>query len=256
MSSRFPNPALEEEIMTEGNALLEALEASVPGRLAIVEERRESHEIVIEADGESEWLYFPHRGALLSLTRSTDSGATVEVGIVGFEGFATMQQLLAPGGSGVDGVVQIAGMTSRVLQSELRNLMHDSECARELIFAYAAAFLAQVSQHTLCNRLHTIEQRLAKWLLGVRDRIDTDDIELTHDFLSHMLGIRRSGVTVAIGELTLDGLIHHSRNSVTIIDRKGLQGHSCECYAVIAEATRPLLDRLRNATSAPALQAR
>lgn len=234
-----------------GNAFLQALSASVPGRLAIVEENRESHEVLIESDTPTEWLYFPHRGALISLTRSADSGATVEVGIVGYDGLASMHALFAPHSIGAEGVVQISGVISRVPLSEVRDLMNDDETAREVIFAYAAAFLSQVSQHVLCNRLHTIEQRLAKWLLGVRDRIDTDEIALTHDFLSHMLGIRRSGVTVAIGALALDGVIRHSRNSVTITDREGLEGRACECYSVIVEATRPLLERLDRVTSAP-----
>ena len=242
--------------MTTGNALLEALSATIPGRLAVIEENRENHEVVVESDGPAEWLYFPHRGALISLTRSADSGATVEVGIVGYEGLATMHALLAPDSNiGAAGVVQISGAISRVALYEVRNLMNDDEAARELIFAYAGAFLTQVSQHALCNRLHTIEQRLAKWLLGVRDRIDTDEVSLTHDFLSHMLGIRRSGVTVAIGALALDGLIRHSRNSVAITDREGLESRACECYSVIVEATRPLLARLQAATSALELQA-
>src|SRR5687768_7077536 len=194
MSSRFSDPALRRQVMTTGNALLEALSARLPGRLAIVEEERASHEVVIESDGPTEWLYFPHRGAMISLTRSADTGATVEVGICGYEGVATMHALLAPDSNvGAEGVVQISGVISRVALSELRDLINDNEPARELIFAYTAAFLAQVSQHVLCNRLHTIEQRLAKWLLSVRDRIDTDEVSLTHDFLSHMLGIRRSG---------------------------------------------------------------
>jgi len=241
--------------MTTGNAFLEALSASIPGRLAIVEEHRESHDVLIEADEPTEWLYFPPRGAMISLTRSADSGATVEVGIVGYEGLATMHALLAPNSIGAEGIVQLGGAFSRVSLSEIRDLMNDNENARELSFAYAGAFLSQVSQHALCNRLHTIEQRLAKWLLGVRDRIDTDEIGLTHDFLSHMLGIRRSGVTVAIGALALDGLIRHSRNSITIRDREGLEGRSCECYEVIVEATRPLLERLQRTTSAPVRQA-
>jgi CRP-like cAMP-binding protein len=108
--------------------------------------------------------------------------------------------------------------------------------------AAAGVFLSQVSQHVLYNRLHSIEQRLAKWLLGVRDRIDTDEVDLTHDFLSHMLGIRRPGVTEAIGILAADGVIAHSRSSIVIIGRDGLEARACECYAVIAEAaSQPLV---------------
>ncbi len=236
------------EAVSSGNPFLDALSAGLGGRLAIIEEERVNHEVLIEADEPTEWLYFPHRGALISLTRASDSGATVEVGIVGFEGLATMHALLAPQSIGAEGVVQLSGRISRVALQEVRDAINDNAEARELIFAYAGAFLTQVSQHALCNRLHTIEQRLAKWLLGVRDRIDTDEIGLTHDFLSHMLGIRRSGVTVAIGALALDGLIQHSRSSITITDREGLESRACECYGVIVEATRPLLERLQTTT--------
>lgn len=145
-----------------GSTLLAAFSADVRQQLAAEEKQYQSHALLIEADETPEWLYFPHRGAVISLTRSSESGATVEVGIVGAEGVVSAHALLAPTATGADAVVQISGAASRVL----------------------------------CNRLHSIEQRLSKWLLGVHDRVGSDELGLTHDFLSHMLGIRRSGVTL------------------------------------------------------------
>jgi CRP-like cAMP-binding protein len=234
-----------------GNAMLEAFPKEARQHLEVIEEQHKSNKLLIEADQIPEWLYFPHRGAVVSLTRSSASGATVEVGIVGWEGIVSLHALLSPKASGANAVVQIAGSTSRVRLREMRELLDGDSDVRECLLLFAGTFLAQVSQHVVCNRLHSIEERLAKWLLAVSERIDSEEIALTHDFLSHMIGIRRSGVTIAIGALTLDGLIRHSRNSIWITDREGLEDRTCECYGVIAEAMQPLLDRLGEAERPP-----
>jgi len=231
---------LAESPATRGNALLEAFPAEVRQQLDIHSENYKSHVQLVEGDSPPHYLYFPHHGTVISMTRTTETGATVEVGIIGSEGVAAVQALLAPKSVGSDGVVQIAGVASRIPLDQIRRALDENAVVRDHLLACTGAFLAQVSQHAVCNRLHTIEQRLAKWLLGVRDRIDSDQVDLTHDFLSHMLGIRRSGVTIAIGALALDGLLTHGRNSLTIRDREGLEARACECYCVIRDAT-PLL---------------
>lgn len=223
---------------TRGNVLLGAFSEGVRQWLEVHDEHHESHVRLISAGETPEWLYFPHRGTVISMTRSTTSGATVEVGIVGWEGLVTVQSLLSPGIARADAVVQIAGGATRARLKDVRELLND-DSVRDILLAATGAFLAQVSQHAVCNRLHSIEQRLAKWLLGVRDRIDTDKIALTHDLLAHMLGIRRPGVTVAIGALALDGMIRHERNGLTILDRESLELRACECYSVIRDATPP-----------------
>lgn len=220
-----------------GNALLDSFPAAIQHRLNITTRHHKGHDVLIKADKATELVYFPHRGAVISMTRSGDSGATVEVGIVGSEGMANVQSLLTPGPSGSDAVVQIAGDISQARLADVRTLLSDT-VVRDLLLASVGSFLAQVSQHVVCNRLHSIEQRLAKWLLGVRDRIDTDQIDLTHDFLSRMLGARRAGVTVAVGALALDGIVIHERSSITIADRESLEDRACECYGVIRDATQ------------------
>jgi CRP-like cAMP-binding protein len=227
--------------MTErGNAMLGAFPADVRQSLGVTEQYHESNDVLFEADQLPEWADFPHHGTVISLTRTTADGTTVEVGVVGWEGVAAVQSLLLPQPSGTDAVAQVPGSASRVRLETLRAAMNDSAPVRELLLAFAGGFIAQVSQHATCNRVHTIEQRLAKWLLTVRDRIPTDEVNLTHDFLSQMLGTRRAGATVAVGALTLDGLIEHSRGRVRITDREGLEARACECYRIVRQSAPTL----------------
>ncbi|HUP64610.1 MAG TPA: helix-turn-helix domain-containing protein [Thermoanaerobaculia bacterium] len=104
---------------------------------------------------------------------------------------------------------------------------------RDRVLAFTSSFLTQVTQNLVCNRLHHIEERLAKWLLVVQDRVDSDALHLTHDFLSHMLGIHRPGVSIAVAALERDGLVSHTRARITIRDRTLLEARSCECFKAI-----------------------
>jgi CRP-like cAMP-binding protein len=212
-------------------------------RLEITEKRHDSYDVVGEADELPRFAYFPHLGTVVSLTRTTEAGGTVEVGIVGWEGVSAAQALLWPRAMGSDAVVQVPGTMSRVPFATLRAAMNESEPVRELLLNFAGGFLSQVSQHATCNRMHSIEQRLAKWLLTVRDRTATDELELTHEFLSHMLGTRRAGATVAVGALALDGLVDHGRGRLRILDRDGLEERTCECYRVVRDLSPPLPSR-------------
>ena len=187
------------------------------------------HATLIATGDTPEFVYFPHRGAVISLTREGQSGATVEVGVVGFEGMVPVQEVLSPGQTASDAVIQVAGRISHAPIADVRRLLDDAG-SREILLAAAARFLSQISQHVICNRLHSLAERLAKWLLTVHDRIESDTMDLTHAFLAQMLGVRRAGVTEAVGELTAAGLITHKRNGITIIDRPGLEDRTCECY--------------------------
>jgi CRP-like cAMP-binding protein len=225
---------------SRGNALLAQFPDDVRQRFDLQEEQCATHDVLFEPDELPRWAHFPHHGTVISLTRTTESGTTVEVGMVGWEGVASVQTLLLPRPTGCEAVIQIAGGVTRVRFDALRAAMDESAPVRELVLAFAGGFMAQVSQHATCNRVHTIEQRLAKWLLVVRDRIATDEMELTHDFLSHMLGTRRAGATVAVGALALDGIIEQTRGSLRILDREGLEVRACECYRVVRDAAPPL----------------
>lgn len=144
-----------------------------------------------------------------------------------------VQAILTDPEPGNHAIVQIEGRLARAHHQHVRELFRANEPFRDALLAFASVFLEQVTRNLVCNRLHVIEQRLAKWLLAVRDRIDTDLLHLTPDFLAHMLGVHRPGVSIAVAALEMDGLIHHRRNCIEIRDRAGLLERSCECYGVV-----------------------
>ena len=217
-----------------GNLFLDALSPAVFRSLNARKENHPIAEILSNADETSPFVFFPHDSAVVSIVRSTADGWMVEAGVIGSEGLFDLQTLITdPAPTGNQAIVQIDGRFSRIDASLLRDLFRDDVVFRDHVLAFTNAFLAQVTQNLVCNRLHPIEQRLAKWLLIVRDRTRTDDLHLTHDFLAHMLGIHRPGVSIAIGALEIDGLIHHSRNLITIRNRDGLLERSCECYEAV-----------------------
>ncbi len=218
------------------NAILAALPRDVLQRVQPRKQQVAINEILLEPEEAPEWVFFPCESAVVSMVRTTDEGIQVEVGIVGYEGLVAVHSVLSPSTQPDEAVVQNGGALFRIRASRLRDEMTRNQQIRALILSYAASFYEQVSQNVVCNRLHTIEQRLSKWLLMVRDRTTSDDLHLTHDFLSHMLGIRRSGVTIAIGAFSLDGLIKSARNRITVRDREGLEARSCQCVAVMRRA--------------------
>ena len=118
----------------------------------------------------------------------------------------------------------------------LHDLFATDETVRKLLLSFVALHLEQVTQNALCNGIHSIEQRLSKWLLLMRDRIGDDTLHLTHEFLAQMLGIRRSGVTVAVGMLTDYGLIEHARNRIILLNRSAVKERACDCYNELAGA--------------------
>lgn len=223
------------EAEMRGNALFDSIPEEARKRLGVTTSSHTSGEVLFREDEVPTWAHFPHRGCLVSLVRTTAEGTTVEVGVIGWEGFTTVQSLLLPRPGDAEAMIQISGALSRVPLDALRREMNEDAALRDLLLRYAGAFFGQVSQHATCNRVHSIEQRLAKWLLSCRDRTDRDTMDLTHEFLAHMLGTRRAGATVAIGALAADGLIEQGRGTITLRDREGLEERACECYAVVRE---------------------
>jgi CRP-like cAMP-binding protein len=224
--------------MTDGgtcrNLLLDTLS---PDTLRALNGRAEYHDVtkvLLKEDEIPQYVFFPCRGAVVSIVRSTEDGAMVEAGVVGSEGVFSVQTVITdPALTGGQAIVQVRGVFTRVDASVLRHYFHTDIAFRQRLLAFTSTFLEQITQNLVCNRLHAIEQRLAKWLLLVRDRIETNDMPLTHDFLAHMLGIHRPGVSIAVTALELDGLISHSRSLITIRDMEGLQKRACECFAVL-----------------------
>lgn len=177
-----------------------------------------------------EYVYFPSDG-LVSLVTHMKDGTTVEVGIIGRDGMVGIPVLLGNDIAFEEAIVQIAGgamrMRSNVFKEGLKN-NHNSLLTHLLL--YTRALMKQVERTAACNRIHTVEKRLSRWLLMCHDRMESDELPLTQEFISNMLGTRRASVgTAAIG-LQTDGLIRYLRGNISILDREGLEEAACECY--------------------------
>lgn len=196
-------------------------------------------EVLFDAGETIRYAYFPTRGTMISMIRSLKGGDTAEVGIVGWDGVAGISSVMRATVHQFRGLVQSAGTVFRARSEDVVAEFDRRGALYDLFLRYVHAVLDQLAQTAVCNRLHHVEERLARWLLIVHDYAAADDIPMTHEFISMMLGIRRAGVTTAIGALTIDGVIEHGRNKITIRDRRALEAVSCECYA----AVRDELDR-------------
>jgi CRP-like cAMP-binding protein len=182
-----------------------------------------------------ECVFFPHRGTVISLVRTTDDGAQIEVGITGAEGFVSVETLLDRRASESTAIVQSGGAVSCVSAQRLRAEFSTDPNTRAVLLGYLSLYLEHLTQNVICHRMHSIEQRLSKWLLILLDRASGHAIHASHDLLSKMLGIQRSGVTLAIGNLTAGDIIEHGRESIRIKDADALTGRACECFTVMQE---------------------
>ena len=177
-------------------------------------------------------VYFPV-DCLISLLTAVDKRRSLEVGMVGSEGMAGMPFILGIGVSGVRAIVQGGGRALRMASGPFRIEFDRNRPLRDALFRYTYALMAQISQTAACNRFHESEARLSRWLLMTRDRVGSDDFLLTQEFLAHMLGMRRVGVTEAASELRRRKLIAYSRGKIQILDVKGLKASACSCYQIV-----------------------
>ena len=218
----------------EDNALLAALP---------VRERNAAHKsstlfvldfgaTILEANTRSEFAFFPIRGAV-SLVRHMSTGLTVEVGVVGNEGLVGVDIILDAPYQLNEAIVQGAGSAWRMPAEDLlARFRRNREVHRQLL-RFTDAFMTQISQTAACNRAHDMEQRLARWLLMMQDRVAAPQLRLTQQFLSQMLGARTATVNEAVQKLEAAGVIGHRRQEITIVDREGLEKMSCECYEIV-----------------------
>lgn len=187
-----------------------------------------------------EHIYFPNSG-LISTDALSTSGDSVEVGVIGREGFAGLPALLDQPQMSHTVIMQGAGEGLRIRSQIVRDEFKKGGMLQRLVHTFAYLQLAQVTQSVLCNRMHPVDSRLARWLLTSADRTERDTLYLTQEFLSQMLGVQRSTVTVAAGELQREGFIEYSRGRIQILNRPGLAGVACECYGVVRAAYDRLL---------------
>ncbi len=178
------------------------------------------------------YVYFPIN-CLISLLTTVDKRRSLEVGMVGNEGMAGMPFILGMGVSGVRAIVQGAGSALRMSTPVFRVEFDRNAALQEALYRYTYALMAQISQTAACNRFHDSEARLCRWLLMTRDRVGSDQFALTHEFLGHMLGLRREGVTAAATALKQRKLINYSRGKLQILDVRGLKTASCSCYQAV-----------------------
>jgi len=193
-----------------------------------------NHLILHEGGGKLEFAYFPNRG-LISLVVVMKDGATAEAGIVGNEGFTGTPSAVGLSRSPLQAVVQITGDGFRVEVGALQNTLESAPHLQLTLSRYAAIRGMQVAQTAACNRLHDIEQRLARWLLMTQDRVDSGSLPITHDFLATMLGTDRPTVSLAASVLQKRKVIEYTRGAVEIVNRKKLEDSACECYGVIRQ---------------------
>jgi CRP-like cAMP-binding protein len=193
-----------------------------------------NHLVLHEAGGKLECAYFPNRG-LISLVVVMKDGKTAEAGILGNEGYSGTPVAVGLSRCPLRAVVQITGDGFRVEAGALQNTLESAPHLQLILSRYAVVRGMQVAQTAACNRLHDIEQRLARWLLMTQDRMDSGSLPITHDFLATMLGTDRSTVSLAAGVLQRKELIEYTRGAVKIVNRKKLIDSACECYGVIQQ---------------------
>lgn len=186
-------------------------------------------------------VYFPFTSTI-SLTSVMADGAETEVGIIGREGALGLPLVLGGDESlPLKAVVQMAGTSARMRAGVFKEEVRRCGDLQHLLLKYAQAFFVQTAQTAACNRLHTLDRRLASWLLTAKDRAQTDALPLTHELISVMLGVRRAGVTEGLGALHRAGLIGRERGKVSILDTAGLEAVSCECYGMVRDEYDRLL---------------
>ena len=209
--------------------------AAILPKLELV--RLKLHQVVHEAGDSLKSGYFCNSGMLSLLTVMPD-GKSVEVGLIGKEGFAGLPLIAGFNTSFTRTVVQGEGTAYRVDADALRTALRDCPVLERGLQRYSQTLGMQAQQIATCNRLHETEERLARWLLMTQDRLSCNALPLTQDFMAEMLGSRRSSVTVAAGTLQKAGLISYTRGCVIIVDRKGLEEAACDCYDLLREYTK------------------
>jgi CRP-like cAMP-binding protein len=216
------------------NLLLAALS---PDDLALISLQLEPvplvlRQVLYEPGAEIHHVYFPTTGCVSMINGTTDG--SVEVGTIGLEGLVGIPVLLRASSEPTRALVQVEGEAYRIASDAFRAVVLESEHLERIFLRYALALLNQVAQSVACNRLHSLEERCARWLLITHDRVDGDVFKLTQEFLSYMLGVHRPAVTLAAGVLQNAGYIRYSRGTITVTNRSGLEAASCSCY----QATR------------------
>ncbi len=228
--------------MTHANTLLAALPRKDYQRMlsGLEECTLTFGEILYEPGKRIRHVYFP-TNALISLLSLADGHFALEVGMVGHEGIVGAPVALGISVSPVRALVQGTGTALRMTAARFGKELAQCPLLQQVLYRYIHVLMVQVTQTAACNRFHLVEKRLARWLLMTLDRVSENPFQLTQDFLSHMLGVRRVGVTKAANSLQQRKLISYTRGSITILDRAGLEAYSCGCYRAVKDTYERVL---------------
>jgi CRP-like cAMP-binding protein len=197
-------------------------------------------DVVYEIAGQLDYVYFPTT-AIVSLLYTMENGATAEMGLTGNDGVVGIALFMGGGTMPNRAIVQSAGDAIRMKAKALQAEFALGGQFQRLLLRYTQALITQISQTAVCNRLHSVEQQLCRWLLLSHDRVSTDELIMTQELIADMLGVRREGVTVAAGHLQDIKAISYVRGRIQILDRRKLEGAACECYRVVKDEFDRLL---------------
>jgi CRP-like cAMP-binding protein len=216
------------------NRLLRALPSRNLKRLMPELESISCHraQVLMNVDSALDYIFFPDSG-VVSVVAVYADGSIIEMATVGREGFTDVQAVFGAKRSSIQLLVQIPGTAAKMSRATFMRAMQSMPSFRTLMDAYVQAFLEQVMVSVACNGAHSVKQRLARWLLMMRDRSDSDMLPITQSLLAEMLGVQRPTITNAVRKFEHTGLIEGGRRQVTILDRRGLMQASCECYQLV-----------------------
>lgn len=186
------------------------------------------------------YMYFPIT-AIVSLLYEMENGASAEIAVVGNEGLVGVSLFMGGGSTPSRAVVQSAGHGFRLIAGAMKEEFDRAGSVLHLLLRYTQALLTQMAQTAVCNRHHSLDKQLCRWLLLSMDRLEGNELVMTQELISNMLGVRREGVTEAAMRLQEAGLIRYSRGRITVLDRAGLEKRTCECYAVVKNECDRLL---------------
>jgi CRP-like cAMP-binding protein len=189
-------------------------------------------DVLYESGIELRYVYFP-TNAIVSLLYVMEDGASAEIAVVGREGMLGVSLFMGGDTTPSRAVVQSAGFAYRLRAEALKVEFERFGATMRLLLNYTQALITQMAQTAVCNRHHTVDQQLCRWLLLSLDRLESNEITMTQELIANMLGVRREGVNEAAAKLQQVGLIRYSRGHITVLDRKGLEARSCECYKVV-----------------------
>jgi CRP-like cAMP-binding protein len=197
-------------------------------------------QVLYDVGDRVKYVYFPSKNTMFSLICASGDASAVEVAVTGWEGFAGFAPLLGVDTSPHHVVAQIPGAAVRISADAMLAFVEDDGDTRIRLLRYVQALMIQISQTALCNRVHSVEERLARWALVSGDRTDHDQLPLTHEFLARMLGVNRSTVSLTAATLQRAGVIQYTRGKFSILDRKRLEDISCDCYRSVREQYKRL----------------